>query len=512
MTAETAATPVSSWRGGWARWGLFCKSKETDDDIRSSMKTSNQALDYVARVVAPMIIMSTTALVIVLDAPYAVAAWGVIVLLATFAWNRFNPLWPFLALVAAIQGGILLQLPPAAGSLQTALPLLGALVLTSLFINGNLVPRADRVRLNHARFPLPLMIFLVTVLVTDLARAWTSESFASAMQGSLTYVQLAALTFVAVLLLTDPRRVTLMAYAIIASGVVAAVMTLAAQLGPGPSAAEIVDRGYTRAVGALTDPNFFSFQLLVPFAFAFYMSITAVSRVERVALVLASAALVAAVVSTYSAGAIVGLTAAVAATLVLQLRVSISRALTAFVAICLVTAIVAAAAPPQYLDTVNAKYAAITNTTPEEWGTGRGAAWIAALRTFESNPLLGVGTPTENIQIAIAEHFDFAPVTRKAAHNMYLSTAVGMGAIGLAAFTVLLISSLATLWSRFSDFSRAHSAEAARAIGCLLPPLVVVMVQGLQLDLHLEKYLWLLIGATIAIREWRNPADAGSAD
>lgn len=468
------------------------------------MLTSAGPLDLLLWVGIPIISAGTAILVISIDPQYVLPVFALIVLLGVLVWRRFDPFWPYLALVAAVQGGLLLQVPMAAGPLQTALPLLGASVLLALFMTGNATRSEQRSRAMPARLPLSLVVLVLIVLLTNVMRGWNSDSFTAAVQGSLTFIQLLVLAYVSIVLLSQPRRVLVVAYVVIASGAVAAVMTLVTQSGALVSGNEFVaTEGYARAVGTLTDPNFFSFQLLVPFAFAFHMTFTATSRAERLALIGACVLLVMGILSTYSAGALVGLVAGVGATLMLQLRISLSRGIAPFVAICLVTAVVGVAAPSRYLDVVNAKYAKVTNSTPEKWGTGRGAAWIAGVRAFKGSPVFGVGTATESIQGAIAEHYDQDVVLRKAAHNMYISMAVATGAGGLAAFAALLGSCLVGLWSRFSQASRAHASETLRAVGCLIPPLVVVMTQGLQLDLHLEKYLWLLVGAAIATRGWR---------
>jgi O-antigen ligase len=320
--------------------------------------------------------------------------------------------------------------------------------------------------------------------------------------GLLTLVQLGILVAISAYLLRDPRRVILVGYVTIGSGVVGSLLTLADRLQLVSLGTEVMAVGYERVSGAIEDPNKAAYQLLVPLAFAINLALASKTLKTRAVFWTASAVLGAGIVSTYSAGALVGLVAVAATAVILQSRISLKRGLAALGLIVTLTVVVAATLPPGYSQAVSTKYSKISTAPVGEIGTGRVGIWGAGIRSVVANPLLGSGLSTATIQSAIAPNYGSGTISRLAAHNMYIAMAVGTGVLGLLAFLALLGSSLSGLWSAFSRAVRTDRRDAQVAAACLMTALVVTLTQGLQLDLQMEKYLWLLIGAALAVRYW----------
>ena len=217
---------------------------------------------------------------------------------------------------------------------------------------------------------------------------------------------------------------------------------------------------------------------------------------------IATAVLLAGIVSSYSAGALVGVAAIVVTVLVLQLRIPGGRVLVAFVPMVIVAVAVALIAPAGYGEAITGKYSQIPNSSLEQLGTKRGAAWEAGVREVVSNPFAGVGLSTQNLDLLSPNTTHFALQSAFLRTICTLAWPWGTGVVGLVAFVVALASCFSVLWTSYSRTAGREQAEAALAIGCVLTAMVVVVIQGLQLDLQLNKYVWLLIGACLAIRRW----------
>jgi O-antigen ligase len=320
----------------------------------------------------------------------------------------------------------------------------------------------------------------------------------------LTIVQLGVLVALAGYLLSNPRRVVLVAYVTIASGVLVALVALAEQAGLVSLGTEITyGDGYTRVSGLLEDPNYFSFQLLIALSFAVHVASAARSTLARVLTWLAFGIIVAGIVSSYSAGALVGMAVLVGTALVLQFKVSTKRAGAIFLVMAAVAVAVALTAPAQYGEAVKEKFGSLAGSSFEELGTKRGAAWEAGAREFLHNPVLGTGFSSQNEEAAIAEFYTLYSTGRKAAHNMYIAVAVTTGLFGLAAFLVAFASALWLVWSTHSKAVQARDPQAELAAACVFTALAVIAIQGLQLDIQFVKYTWLMLGAALGIQRWR---------
>jgi hypothetical protein len=422
---------------------------------------------------------------------------------AVFLWRLWDPTVPFLLLVAAMQGGVLLRVPLGDAPITTLMPLLGGWTLIAVLTDRRQT-QPERSSLQAGRFLTPSLVTLAAVAATTaLAQAWRSGGRLFSPIEVLTLVQLGVLVWVTAYLMSSPRRVIWVAYVTVAAGAAVAAVALADQAGLVSLGTEMVYAdGYMRVSGLLSDPNFFSFQLLIALAFAVHTALAAQTIRSRVLLWAAFALIFAGIMSTYSAGALVGVGAILVSVIVLQFRASAKRAAAAFCLIAIATAVVAVTAPPGYGEAVKAKYLGIGSSSFEQLGTNRGAHWEAALREISSNPVVGVGLSTTNQEAAMADHYTLSRLQRSAAHNMYLSVAVGAGVFGLAAFLAILASCLAVLWGAYSRAIGEEQSQTALATACLLTALVVVITQGLQLDLQLEKYVWLFVGASLAIRRW----------
>ncbi|MBN1458134.1 MAG: O-antigen ligase family protein [Armatimonadetes bacterium] len=439
-----------------------------------------------------------------LSTALVVAAVSVALVIAVFVWRQGDPMIPFLLLIAAIPGGVLLRVSLSGLPVETVTPFLGVWVVVAI-----LVSQRGR-SLAHTSAPLlgrwlrvALLTLACVITVTLLAQSWRTEGKVLELGEILTLIQLGVLVVVSAYLLVTPQRALLVAYVIVAAGGVISLLAVADSagliaLGTGMTYLE----GYTRQTGLLTDPNFFSFQLLISLAFALHLALASESPRKKVIFWCVSALLIGGVITTYSAGALVGVGAVVLAAMALEFRVSGGRAIVALALVLATATVIALLTPADYGEAVAEKYGELSLSSFEEIGTKRGAAWEAGFRQIAESPVLGVGLSTENTMRAIARQYTLSVADRKAAHNTYITMAVGSGVIGLAAYIAVLVGCLAVTWSSYARATLLGAKETATACGCLLVSLVVIIAQGMQLDLQFEKYVWLVVGACLAVHRW----------
>lgn len=435
---------------------------------------------------------------------YVAVFLAVAVIVLVFIWRFQEPLVPFLLLVAAMLGGTLLQLSLGGAPISTATPLLGAWAVVATLLNRRSRPPLVEPVLGFGRVLRPSLVVLATVVVvTGVGQQWRSGGSMLSLAESLTLVQLGVLVVLSAYLLTSPARVIWVGYTIVATCAVLAATALADWAGMTTSWFQLYYSGdQVRASGLEGDPNVFAFQLLMGLAFAAHMALAAKSVTSRILTWSACALLVAGIASTYSAGALVGLSTILVTTVILQLKVSVRRALVALTLIAAITATVAAMVPSDYRQAIGQKYTGLGSSTFEALGTGRGAAWEAAYREISSNPVLGVGLVPERRVREIAKYFTYYSTEKKAAHNSYLAIAVGAGIFATAAFIAVLASCFTILWTAHSRAAREGRSQATLALAGVFTGLAVIAIQGLQLDLDMDKLTWLLVGATLAVPYW----------
>ena len=369
---------------------------------------------------------------------------------ATWLWRSRQPLVPFLLLAAAMQGGAMLTLP--LGPINTLMPLFGAWAVAAVLFERQPRPAATPVS-GAGRMLLPgLIVLAVIVVLTGAAQPWRSDGDTLSLTEVLTLIQLAVLVVLTAYLLIEPRRLLWVGYVTTAIGGALSVITLLAQVGVATSWLVAVPSGaYARSSGLVERSQLLLLPTPPRHGVRGKHGDGGQDRPRQVVSWSVFVVIFGAIATTYSAGALVGLVAVLGATIVLQFRVSAKRALAAFMVIVAATVVVSILAPSDYQDTVLGKYeSGITGGSFEKFGTGRGAAWEAAAREVAANPVLGVGLGGDRVLSAVADYYTYERVERKAAHNMYLSIAVGAGVLGLLAFLAVLVACFSVLWKTTS--------------------------------------------------------------
>jgi O-antigen ligase len=158
-----------------------------------------------------------------------------------------------------------------------------------------------------------------------------------------------------------------------------------------------------------------------------------------------------------------------------------------------------------YQERIEQQRLTVTEADFSEWGSSRGTLWLTSVQLIEEKTWLGHG-PGGAEEAAIS-HLPLAFIGRKLAqgdsifapHNIFLSFAVEIGLLGLLAFLILLIAVAKPLWDSLRhqktqppDLTMIYLGQAI-GIG-----LVALLAQGMGISIHLDKYLWLLLGMSVA--------------
>ena len=277
--------------------------------------------------------------------------------------------------------------------------------------------------------------------------------------------------------------------ATIAGGVVAAALsartfyTLA-----GSSDAEHVRGSLALADDTETDPNVFAASLLLPLSLAIGESLSAITLRRRILMWGSTAAIAAGILLSMSRGgflAVVVLLAVYAYRLRLRWKVLWPIAMVAALLLSM----------PQFF------FSRLAQALPSG-GAGRLYIWKAGFEALKHYPLWGAGL--DNFQMAYRPYSGYAPRFYgyfRAAHNIYLQTAVELGILG---FTLML----ASVASHFRQIQRLRK-EKGNLIALRLVPYeaagCALLAAGFFLDIVWQKLFWLVwILAVIAVQVTRN--------
>jgi O-antigen ligase len=338
--------------------------------------------------------------------------------------------------------------------------------------------------------------------------AWATASALWAMDSGVALANAFRLTqgillaFVVYTGLREPRHLRWLFVAIVC-GAVMTTLVGGVFVSPEGQADELA-----RLAGGIGDANQFAALLITPLAVSAFV-LAGARGLARVALIGVVLLLTVALVLSESRGGLVSLVVVLVFTIVLAGPIR-PRAVVAVLAIAAVgVSYLAVVAPASTLERV-------TNFE-NAGGTGRSDLWNVALRVAEDHPVVGVGAgnfilvePEYSASGINISRIDIVFDENKVVHNTFLQLQTEVGAIGLAAF--LLVVGAAVLGS-FRAIARMRG----------LPLEVELLVRGFTVGLlgvlaaysfessQYEKQLWLLLGVGLAIPSILRRAQAAPA-
>lgn len=124
--------------------------------------------------------------------------------------------------------------------------------------------------------------------------------------------------------------------------------------------------------------------------------------------------------------------------------------------------------------------------------------WQAAIRMWETHPILGVGIGKFPVNLPYYSYglSSLGSDLEVGAHNMYLQILAETGVVGLVLFCLSLVFALISLWQYRSHSHGEYSAIAQT----WLIALIVILVGGITKHDQYDKFLWLIIGISAGIK------------
>lgn len=332
---------------------------------------------------------------------------------------------------------------------------------------------------------------------------------------TLSYLQLYLLFVLVINMVTTPSHLQALGGVIIASSTITAILILLDQYNLLPqwvireqftgvlvgSSLEVV----SRTGGIWGDANFTAVQLAVALPFIIGWWPVASAWWKRVLLIGAAGTILAAFTLTLSTGGLLGLSTILLIKAVLdpkrnKLRMVFRVTLMVAIAVMMFNMLLPDLYGQRVLMKLDGITAAVSTQDSELLGqstSGRADTWQAALSSIVVSPLLGHGAGNASFEIA-RHSVMFGDMSTVGAHNMFLSEGADLGLIGLVLFSVLLVSAILAVRPSLDS---ATLSLPMHSIGeALFVALLAYTVQGMALDIHNLKLLWILLGMAIAYR------------
>jgi putative inorganic carbon (HCO3(-)) transporter len=400
-------------------------------------------------------------------------------------------------------------------------------LLVPLFLT---VPLAYHVYRGARLVVTPAFVLVLVFLAAQTASALLSVQSLEATEEVKTFViEGALLYFLVTNVIRTPETLRLAVWAVIVAGGLLGALSLFQEITgtyfrPYGGFAQVPPEFYSghatraRLAGPLGDPNYYAQILLAMVPLALFRIWDERSRVLRLAAMAAAGFAITGILLTYSRGA--GLAFAVVFVLMVLLRYVKARHV-AFVAVGIAVALIAFPDYTERLRTVGAVSAA----TSEE-GSGDESAAASSVRSragemltawlvFVDHPVLGVGPGvfgeyyveySERIGLEVHEEAKFGARAGEApereSHNIFLSIAAELGAIGLFLFLGILFVTIRDLVKARRRWRRERP-DVANLAASLMLAVAAYVTAGLFLTLAFERYFWLLLalaGAAAIVR------------
>ena len=465
------------------------------------------------------------AVVLLVTAPPETAGWVVFGLAALVA-TLIEPLIALILLPFAVALGSLVALQVHGINVGPTDVLVGALALASVIrwlpahwrlISGSSVRDAWR---TSTREPQRLAVFaaLAAYLMVVCLSLLVATSRTSSLKEIVKWSEVLAVVALTLWQMHSPRRVHLVAWTLIAAGLVEALIgygqwaLASGDLGPGGAS--------IRVFGTFAQPNPFAGYLNFALPLALALTLFAHDARERWVAGGASVLLLGAQTLANSRGGLLGLVAAIVVIAAVGWRRERLVAIVAAVGIPLGLIAWFAHLIPNRIETALVRQVRvgsigdICQPNNANFSTvERLVHWIAGLRMFAANPLLGVGAGNYNAAYPrYTPSLTCWPEGLGQAHNYYINVAAETGILGLLAFLAVVAAVLWLGWSAshpHSDAGRQTTAVApwavpsrALAIG-LFAVLVALCVHNLTDDLFvhaMELQFAMCAGLLLAMR------------
>jgi O-antigen ligase len=262
-----------------------------------------------------------------------------------------------------------------------------------------------------------------------------------------------------------------------------------------------------RSAGLAGDPNFFAIYQVLALAPTLVLAARETRPWIRLAYFGIVGVIILSVVSSLSRTGLVALSAVLIATLVLPSRIFFrhpGQKLTYFLLLIATSAVAVAVGSSSFI--ARAQSILDPGSAAGDRGAGRLDLWRAAVNGWQEHPWIGLGA--SNFQARALDLLQTTPgVNTRAsyvhagreAHSAYLEQLAGLGVIGLALWSAVV---LLTAWYFTIAFRRARALGSAlleRISLALLVSLLGFVLSSIFLSNELSRALWILVGLALAL-------------
>jgi O-antigen ligase len=373
--------------------------------------------------------------------------------------------------------------------------------------------------------PVALLSLCAYALVSYLS-AFVAENPVLVIEESTTFVKDAVIALVIMTLLINGASLRRVIWVLILSGLFLSAATIYQYItGTYPVAvagfaradleliAEGVEDSYRHA-GPMDDANHFGQILVMILPLALERMMSERQWPLRALAGVAFVALLAAVLLTYSRGAVLSVLGMTGAFVFIYAREYLSfRNISLFLCgLLAVGVLIAHIAPQSYLDRINTMTSLLPQDQFARGGIvaenkvdiaveGRLGEMKAAVHMFFDHPLTGVGYGNYELHYQQYElRLGLAPRHQKrAAHSLLLEIAAEQGLLGLGAFLLIVLVMFRCVFRAVRDFEAAGNTDWSRMAQALGFALLGYMIAAMFLHNSYSRYLWMLAGMIFAL-------------
>jgi O-antigen ligase len=371
-----------------------------------------------------------------------------------------------------------------AGALASGTKLLALLTFFSLALA--LVGEPELAERFMRLWQQPLTLAVLAFVLWSLASVLWAYNGGSALAKTITFIGLFGLMVVISML---EARYLVVAWAVIALS--AALSVPAGYILP--QSGKMLEQGRFGTGGA--DPNAFAIALVIIFLVAFF----GVTR-YRPLIYLAAPFLMYGIFATQSRTALVALAAApLLGMLVPWVAVRMGGRTMLLYGMGVVALALIALIIPTFSEILSERYSTLTQYQDESTWSGRWSIWEGSFQVIASHPVLGVGAgnfgqAALNYSTHIFEASAAAGEATGVAHNMFLSVAAELGAVGLILFLGVLFFAFRALLA----LSRLSALGAGLLLG-----FVAYGIGGMSLTSETDKLPYVIYGSILSLLLWR---------
>lgn len=354
-----------------------------------------------------------------------------------------------------------------------------------------------------------LIIGLIGTVIISTIINWGGEAGLGTV---FTYIQLFILFILFTDLIKSKAQLFLLCKVIILSSTIIAIVILLDVIGILPSGVIEhyqtyieTERGFVRinrTSGIFDDPNFSAFQMVLAIPFIFEI-MPFQKRIIKGLLIITLFIIITAINYTYSISGFIGMISVLIIKFLDNKDLSYKKIVNKILLLLIFVLLTPFIIPDYFIDRLMENILEIRDLIETKnissfimIGTTRGNTWQASIKSFLSSPIIGIG-PGNSLYSNLTYNMLDKSVEILAPHNFILSIATDIGLIGLLFFGGLLFTSFISTKFNSKNINDSELKKIGNGINIAL---IACYIQGLGLDVHTSKHLWILMGMALSYK------------